>query len=327
MNGEKVDKDYILEKSDILTHYNHCHEPPVCHNAYKNGKPNNTIKVLGYSPITQLLALYKPSSIPVLPMGRYRFNTLREIFKYEINTSDKYQELKQIELNNCFRLDKTVSGVVVFGTNMEGVKRYQEFNNNGSIIKEYLAKVNGQFPKKVLCDAPVSRLDPPVAYETQTNARIKNVDEYKQMKFGVDQINGKESATEFELIHYNAEENTSFILCKPITGRTHQIRVHLEYLGFPICNDELYGGKTSSKHQLKFWNDNNNNRLKSMITFHRDNDCRECYGILNEIDGKWRTPFDTTNEIYLHCYKNECIKSGYEWIFKAKPPSWFTIKL
>ena len=50
----------------------------------------------------------------------------------------------------------------------------------------------------------------------------------------------KDAATEFERISYDKESNTSLIKCIPKTGRTHQIRVHLASLGFPISNDIVY---------------------------------------------------------------------------------------
>lgn len=54
---------------------------------------------------------------------------------------------------------------------------------------------------------------------------------------------GKASVTKFERLSYNGK--TSTVRCKPMTGRTHQIRVHLRYLGYPISNDPLYGNGTS----------------------------------------------------------------------------------
>lgn len=49
---------------------------------------------------------------------------------------------------------------------------------------------------------------------------------------------GKLSKTIFERLNYNGKSST--VLCKPMTGRMHQIRVHLQYLGYPIVNDSFY---------------------------------------------------------------------------------------
>jgi 23S rRNA-/tRNA-specific pseudouridylate synthase len=57
----------------------------------------------------------------------------------------------------------------------------------------------------------------------------------------IDEKKGKESKTAFYLIDYSEETNTSIIFCRPFTGRTHQIRVHLQSLGFSIINDPIYG--------------------------------------------------------------------------------------
>ncbi|CAL1166394.1 unnamed protein product, partial [Cladocopium goreaui] len=51
-----------------------------------------------------------------------------------------------------------------------------------------------------------------------------------------------DAATEFEFVAM-ATENESVVRCFPATGRTHQIRVHLLHLGFPIANDSCYGGE------------------------------------------------------------------------------------
>jgi 23S rRNA-/tRNA-specific pseudouridylate synthase len=58
--------------------------------------------------------------------------------------------------------------------------------------------------------------------------------------YWLDAAKGKESLTEFERVSYNAATDTSVVRCWPKTGRTHQIRIHLQYLGHPIVNDPLY---------------------------------------------------------------------------------------
>jgi 23S rRNA-/tRNA-specific pseudouridylate synthase len=62
--------------------------------------------------------------------------------------------------------------------------------------------------------------------------------------YWLDDKNGKESITEFERVSFNGK--TSVVKCYPKTGRTHQIRIHLQYLGHPIVNDPLYNQPTVS---------------------------------------------------------------------------------
>lgn len=59
---------------------------------------------------------------------------------------------------------------------------------------------------------------------------------------------GKPCTTLFERLDYNGR--TSLVRCKPLSGRTHQIRVHLRYLGYPIANDPIYGFSNAWSDQL-----------------------------------------------------------------------------
>lgn len=57
----------------------------------------------------------------------------------------------------------------------------------------------------------------------------------------VDEVNGKPSFSAFQVLWSDVERNISVVKCFPRTGRTHQLRVHLQYLGHPIVGDPLYG--------------------------------------------------------------------------------------
>jgi 23S rRNA-/tRNA-specific pseudouridylate synthase len=65
----------------------------------------------------------------------------------------------------------------------------------------------------------------------------------------VDEKNGKKSRTQFELVE--KFQNCSLLKCRPTTGRTHQIRVHLRQSGLPIIGDALYGGSPLLLSRLK----------------------------------------------------------------------------
>jgi hypothetical protein len=62
---------------------------------------------------------------------------------------------------------------------------------------------------------------------------------------------GKLSRSFFRLISYDLDHGTSIILCSPLTGRSHQLRVHLQWLGYSIVNDTLYGGPLDPTVDLK----------------------------------------------------------------------------
>jgi tRNA pseudouridine synthase 9 len=104
-----------------------------------------------------------------------------------------------------------------------------------TIRKEYVARVNGEFPPgEVVCEQPILQISP---------------------KLGLNRVraNGKEARTVFiRLAYYPPNEHNSvaadgtkrkgysIVRCLPLTGRTHQLRVHLQFLGHPITNDPIY---------------------------------------------------------------------------------------
>ena len=88
------------------------------------------------------------------------------------------------------------------------------------VHKQYVCRVEGEFPEEeVVCSEPI---------------------EVVSYKIGVCKVSekGKDCVTRFKRLSYNGK--SSVVLCKPQTGRMHQIRVHLQYLGYPVVNDPLY---------------------------------------------------------------------------------------
>lgn len=80
---------------------------------------------------------------------------------------------------------------------------------------------------------------------------------------------GKESRTVFQRLSFNGK--TSVVRCLPLTGRTHQIRVHLQYLGFPILNDPIYGSSAWGPHRGKGGQVDKSNEelLQALVEEHR----------------------------------------------------------
>ena len=158
----------------------------------------------------------KPSGVLVHPQNRHT--------QYSITHEVKNRFGK--EANIVHRLDKETSGLILCSKHKKVEKELKQLFENREIQKEYLAKVRGKFPKKIEVDEPISR-----------NNEFDNI----KLKVFIDKENGKESKTIFELIKYDEKNNISLVKAKPLTGRQHQIRVHLYHIGFPIIGDPLYG--------------------------------------------------------------------------------------
>ena len=160
------------------------------------------------------LAVEKPPSWPCHSNSNYFHNSLTKILKDEY----QYEDLKILH-----RIDRPTSGLVVFAFNKDALDLYTKCREKGEIKKKYVCRVIGDFPDDLFeLSAPIAEKNSGVFYVADS---------------------GKESLTKFKKIFYDEPSNTSVVEASPVTGRTHQIRVHLSYLKFPIANDPIYGGE------------------------------------------------------------------------------------
>ncbi|GAA6054953.1 hypothetical protein JCM3770_004067 [Rhodotorula araucariae] len=213
VNNQKSSPDCVLRNGDLISNVLHRHEPPVVAGPIKilyDGRlPGND---------GETLVVEKPGSMPVHPTGRYNFNTLLEILKYDYN-------LPLVHTSN--RLDRLTSGVMVCALTVEASKKLGAWfggkrNHEGGVSKEYVARCIGRFPDgETICEEPLLTID-------------------RQIGVNVVHPEGRDSKTIFTRMSYDERSNTSVVHCRPITGRSHQIRVHLQFLGHPIANDPIY---------------------------------------------------------------------------------------
>ena len=135
-------------------------------------------------------------------------------------------------LMNAHRLDFETSGVLLLAKSKPVLVQLADLFGSEKPLKEYIALSRGSAPE----DAWESNA--PLAHHP-----------LKVQLMRIDQKNGKRSRTQFEVMERYSR--WTLIRCRPLTGRTHQIRVHLSAAGLPIVGDPLYGGKQLFLSTLK----------------------------------------------------------------------------
>ncbi len=165
-----------------------------------------------------LVIINKKSGMVVHPAaGNYEHTLVNALaYKYKDLPGDKFR------LGLVHRLDKDTSGLMVVAKEEKTMELLSNMIKNKEIERKYLAIVDGIIPHETgTIDAPIGR------------------DVNNRQKQAVTDINSKEAITHFVVLK-RYKENT-LIECKLETGRTHQIRVHMNYIGYPIVNDPVYG--------------------------------------------------------------------------------------
>eukprot|EP00792_Barthelona_sp_PAP020_P003741 TRINITY_DN1614_c0_g1_i1.p1 TRINITY_DN1614_c0_g1~~TRINITY_DN1614_c0_g1_i1.p1 ORF type:complete len:412 (-),score=92.01 TRINITY_DN1614_c0_g1_i1:227-1462(-) len=188
-----------------------------------------------------VVAFYKPASYPCHAVGRYFKNTLAGW--YELRATKIPSMPRPFFIN---RLDKVTSGVILCAKDGKTADDYRiKFRDKG-MAKLYLALVAGEFPEgiqfndgnlksfndpKKPCVVDPSGKESITLFERVASFDTKDFDNFDPCSSGL-VASGVESN--------DLPEKISLVKCWPLTGRMHQIRLHLKDLGFPIANDSLY---------------------------------------------------------------------------------------
>ncbi len=191
----------------------------------KNGTQNSINRGENKTPIipvifedNHLLVIDKPAGISVHPAPGEKEQTAIEILG----------EKRNVYL--VHRLDKPTSGIMIFAKTEKDQAFLQNLFKSRKIKKTYLALVRGRLePSEGIIDLPLGR---GISERNKISPKEK----------------GKSAKTTYKVIKQT--NKYTYLKVNPETGRTHQIRVHLSSLGFPILGDRRYGGEDSSAERM-----------------------------------------------------------------------------
>ena len=222
-----------------------------------------------------ILIANKPGVMATHPGGVYEDGSLLDYLK-----ADCLQRNVHANLHLINRLDFDTSGIVLCAKLAHTARVFYEKIANREIKKEYLAVVFGRLIKKIIINEKLSE-------KRGTHIKWK-------IKVSED---GKESITEVKPLHHFFKNGITYtlVLCKPLTGRQHQIRVHLKHSKHPIVGDKIYIADKVFKY----------------YTTHE-------HQLLPEHLDRIKSP-----RLLLHSYKIEFTFDNKEYIFTAKPPQDF----
>ena len=177
---------------------------------------------------SDLLVINKASGMVVHPAPGHYSHTLVNALLYRFQISGGEKNRPGI----VHRLDKDTSGLMMVAKGEKTHEKLSRMIANKEVERHYLAIVDGVIKHDTgTIDAPIGR------------------DANNRQKMAVTDVHGKEAVTHFRVLE--AFSNHTLVECILETGRTHQIRVHMAYIGHPVSNDPLYGrGKSTEFGQM-----------------------------------------------------------------------------
>lgn len=164
----------------------------------------------------EILVVDKPAPLAVHPVGAYSELNLHSLLK-------KDPRWENTALHLAHRLDAETSGVLVIAKNHEAARFMGIEFLKGRVRKKYKALVFG------LPNEKEGEINFPLGYDASSGFQTVRV---------IDAENGEAAVTRFRVLWSN--EDYSYIEVEPLTGRTHQIRAHLSFIGHPIVGDKIY---------------------------------------------------------------------------------------
>jgi 23S rRNA pseudouridine1911/1915/1917 synthase len=213
VNGAPEKNHYLLQEGDKIAYDEYTEKPMTLE---KQDIPLDIV----YED-SSLLVINKPAGLVVHPGAGHGSGTLVNGLLFH---EDQLSEEAGTERPGLVhRIDKDTSGLLVVAKTDKAYEGLTKQLAGHSMHREYYALVKG------IIHEDDGKIDAPIGRDRMHPTRM-----------AIDTLYGKEAVTFFHVITRYASGYT-FISCRLLTGRTHQIRVHLEYIGHPVVGDPLYG--------------------------------------------------------------------------------------
>ena len=208
-NGIPCFMNHILQPGDTLTL--HIRED---HSSEKIPPVNLTLNIVYED--ADLMVINKPAGMPIHPSMNNYYNSLANALAYYFEQQNCPFVFRCIN-----RLDRDTSGLTVISKHLVSASIMADMTKKRLVHREYLAIVKGDLtPPTGTITAPLSRKEGSIIERT------------------VDFDHGEEAITHYKLV--KKENGHSLVSLQLETGRTHQIRIHMKYLGYPLIGDYLY---------------------------------------------------------------------------------------
>ena len=214
VNDKKIKNSYLVRVDDEITIEEDFEEP-------MDVKPENIPLDIFYED-DDVLVVNKPSGMVVHPAAGHYTGTLVNALLYHCMQLSGVNGSMRPGI--VHRIDKDTSGLLLVAKNDEAHATLAKALQEKRVTRRYVALVYGVIPHDHgTIDAPVGR------------------DPFDRKKMAVTDINAKEAVTHFTVLE--RLNDATLIECRLETGRTHQIRLHMQYIGHPVVNDPVYSSK------------------------------------------------------------------------------------
>ncbi|MDA3931260.1 MAG: RluA family pseudouridine synthase [Tenericutes bacterium] len=213
VNGESTKSSYKLKENDLIEIF----ETEL---NSKEITPMNIPLEIVYED-DDLLIVNKPSGMVVHPAPGHYKDTMVNALMYHFESLSNING--SLRPGIVHRLDKDTSGLLMVAKNNYAHEKLAEELQLKETKREYIALVEGVIKNKR------GKINAPIGRDPHNRLRMSIIS------------GGKSAVTHFEVIE--VFNDMTLIKCRLETGRTHQIRVHMKYIGHPLVNDELYGIK------------------------------------------------------------------------------------